>query len=305
MDSLPKRLVEYAEEVQHEGGIQSLHDMLQKIQVLSRKTTSMIEEGFNALEEENEQDATLSNQFGKCKYRLIKRVVACGLLITTSLVWTRPSSRSLTHNLLSMGTQYNDTIQAAQKADRIVQAKVTNWGKAIAMLSKNTDEIQLHLPTLQDDEEYYSFIIETLVKIRTQLNLLHKEIEARELLEIEVNDVASKDDITSALIARANELTKGSPTYKLEPEQFSNLFEERLIEYKIFEDRMKEHITSQNNILHAIQDLYGQFSYVVANKPILNKREKAITNLESAFTKFKEIRTNLVEGIKVMVERTT
>lgn len=67
VDSLPKRLVDYAEEVQHEGGIQSLHDMMQKIQVLSKKTTNLIEEGFNALEEENEQDAVLSRQYGKCK----------------------------------------------------------------------------------------------------------------------------------------------------------------------------------------------------------------------------------------------
>jgi programmed cell death 6-interacting protein len=67
VDALPKRLVEYAEEVQHEGGIQSLHDMLAKIQTMSRKTTNLIEEGFNALEEENEQDAMLSRQYGTCK----------------------------------------------------------------------------------------------------------------------------------------------------------------------------------------------------------------------------------------------
>ncbi|CAO3620443.1 unnamed protein product [Mucor hiemalis] len=278
VDSLPKRLVDYAEEVQHEGGIQSLHDMMQKIQVLSKKTTNLIEEGFNALEEENEQDAVLSRQYGK--------------------LWTRPSSGSLTHNLLSMGTQYNDTVQAAQKADRIVQAKVTNWGKAIAMLSRPTDEIQTHLPTLRQDEEYYSFIIETLAKLRVQLDLLNQEIVERERLEIETTDMAGKDDITAALIARANELTKGSPIFKLEPEQFSNIFDERLAEYNTFEDRMKVHASKQDDILHVVRDLYGQFSFVVANKAVLNKREKAITNLESAFTKFKEIRTNLVEGIK-------
>lgn len=200
-----------------------------------------------------------------------------------------------------MGTQYNDTIQAAQKADRIVQAKVTNWGKAIAMLSRPTDEIQTHLPTLRQDEEYYSFIIETLAKLRVQLDLLNQEIVERERLEIEITDMAVKDDITAALIAHANELTKGSPIFKLEPEQFSNIFDERLAEYNTFEDRMKVHASKQDDILHVVRDLYGQFSFVVANKAVLNKREKAITNLESAFTKFKEIRTNLVEGIKVCI----
>ncbi|KAI8636134.1 BRO1-like domain-containing protein, partial [Parasitella parasitica] len=65
VDALPAKLVEYAEEVQDEGGIQSLNDMLFKIQSMSDKTLKLIDEGFNALEEENEQDATLSRQYGK------------------------------------------------------------------------------------------------------------------------------------------------------------------------------------------------------------------------------------------------
>jgi programmed cell death 6-interacting protein len=68
VDALPKKLVDCAEEVQHEGGIQSLHDMLQKIQTMSQKTLNLIEEGFNALEEENEHDAVMSRQYGKCKF---------------------------------------------------------------------------------------------------------------------------------------------------------------------------------------------------------------------------------------------
>lgn len=67
VDSLPRCLVEYAEEVQDEGGIQSLHDMLQKVQNMSRKISSMIEEGFNILEEENENDVILGRKFGKRK----------------------------------------------------------------------------------------------------------------------------------------------------------------------------------------------------------------------------------------------
>lgn len=75
VDALPQRLVNYAEEVQHEGGIQSLHDMLQKIQTMSRRTLNLIEEGFNALEEENEYDAAMSRQYGKCKMTFNDHVV--------------------------------------------------------------------------------------------------------------------------------------------------------------------------------------------------------------------------------------
>lgn len=279
VDIVPKKLAEYAEEVQHEGGIQSLHDMLQKIQTMSRKSTNLISDGFNALEEENEQDVMFSRRFGK--------------------LWTRPSSRSLTHNLLTMGTQYNDTVQAAQKADRIVQAKVTSWGKAIAMLSRPTEEILAHLPMLQEEEEHYPFIQECLAKLRSLLGLLEKETKDRDTLVNTVKQMADKDDISSSLVKKADELTRGSPIMKLEPGQFSETFGEHLAGYKKFQDEMKLHTSKQDDLLHNIQDLFGQFSFVVSNKSVLNKREKAITNLETAFTKFKEIRTNLVEGIKV------
>lgn len=202
-----------------------------------------------------------------------------------------------------MGGQYNDTVQAAQKADRIVQAKVSNWGKAIAMLSKPTDQVQSYLPTLPADEEYYTFIQENLTALRDLLDLLQQELNEREKLQDKVTHMADKDDISSHLVTKANELTKGSPIVKLEPEQFASIFEHHLSAYKVFEDQMKAHISKQSGLLHKIHDLYGQFSFIVATKSVLNKREKAITNLESAFTKFKEIRTNLVEGIKVEKKR--
>lgn len=279
IDALPTNLVNHAEEVQHEGGIQSLHDMLFKIQTMSNKTLSLIEEGFNALEEENEQDATLSRQYGK--------------------LWNRPPSRTLTHNLLTLGTQYNDTVQAAQKADRIVQAKVNNWGKAIAMLSRPVTEIKAHLPSLPYDDEYYTTIHDLLENLRSRLGLLETSCDERNQLEAEAKALAQNDDISEALLLKANELTKGSPVIKLEPEQFAAEFNQYLQAYKQIQDKILGYVDIQNDLLQSITDLHGQLSLLTANKITLIKREKAISNLESAFTKFKEIRTNLVEGIKV------
>ncbi|KAI9487533.1 MAG: BRO1-like domain-containing protein [Benjaminiella poitrasii] len=68
VDALPKTLIDYAEEVQHEGGMQSLQDMLQKVQNMSFKAIDLVNEGFNALEEENEYNIALSQKYGKCNY---------------------------------------------------------------------------------------------------------------------------------------------------------------------------------------------------------------------------------------------
>lgn len=218
-----------------------------------------------------------------------------------SLVWNRPKSVSLTHNLLTSGTQYNDTVQAAQKADRIVQAKVNNWGKAIAMLSRPIEEIQAHVPQMQQDEQHYSTVTELLAQLRTKLEVLEADTVKALEMQQEVISLTESDDISQTLVNKANELTKGSPIVKLEPEQFSEEFDYHLNAYKPYQDYIKAYMNTQADLLHAIHDLHAQFTFVVKNTTVLIKREKAITNLESAFTKFKEIRTNLVEGIKVVI----
>ncbi|CAO3695045.1 unnamed protein product [Rhizopus microsporus] len=279
IDTLPKELLTYAEEVQDLGGIQTLNDMLHKIQDMSKKALGLIEEGFNALEEENEQDAMLSKQYGK--------------------LWSRPTSRALTQNLLTMGTQYNDTIQAAQKADRIVQAKVANWGKAIAMLSRPSADILSHLPQLQPEDELHAQITQLLTQLRRQLELLEKNARDRQDVEKEVKKMAEKDDISDALMSRCQELTKGSPIVKIQVEQFSDVFESYLKKYQSHQAILQQHAHEQDEIIYQLRQLHMQLNVMVSNIPVLMKREKAISNLEAAYSKIKEIRTNLVEGIKV------
>ncbi|KAG1056241.1 hypothetical protein G6F43_001855 [Rhizopus delemar] len=274
IDDLPKELLDHAEEVQHLGGIQTLNDMLHKVQDMSKKALDLIVEGFNALEEENEQDVMLSKQYGK--------------------LWSRPSSRSLNQHLLTLGTQYNDTIQAAQKADRIVQAKVANWGKAIAMLSKPVEEIMRHLPHLHQDED----ILQTTAKVRQQFRRLQDNLKHRQALEREVVEMTDRDDISSALLDRCQELTKGSPTVKLEVEQFSNVFDSYLRNYQGYQDRMQTYAQEQDDIIYQLRQSYTQLTLEIDNVQVLSKRERAICNLEAAYLKVNEIRTNLVEGIK-------
>lgn len=66
-DALPATLIACVEEVQHEGGGQALRDMLNNVHQLSVKNVQLVDEGFNALEEENDQDDIFRRQYGNCK----------------------------------------------------------------------------------------------------------------------------------------------------------------------------------------------------------------------------------------------
>ncbi|KAI8079737.1 BRO1-like domain-containing protein [Halteromyces radiatus] len=280
-DHLPQSLLSCAEEVQHDGGAQALRDMLSKIQKMSMKNADLVEEGFNTLEEENESDDILRRQYGS--------------------LWTRPPSQQLTGSLLAQGAQYHDTLQAAMKADRIVRAKVTNWGKAIDVLSQPIEELLKTLPNINNKDDTFEQqeqCMELIQRLRNLLQEAQEESKAQIQLMEDAQALAASDEISTQLLAKADELTGGSPIVKIEPEQFTDVFNRELKKYETMQGTALQLVNSQSDRKIKLEQVYGQFSLVINANPIAAKREKAISNLEQAFTKFKEIRTNLVEGIK-------
>ncbi|KAI9257288.1 BRO1-like domain-containing protein [Phascolomyces articulosus] len=278
-DTIPSTLIACAEEVQHEGGGQALRDMLQKVQEMSIKNMELVDEGFNVLEEENEQDEILRRQYGS--------------------LWSRPPSQQLTSALLSQGAKYHDTLQAAQKADRIVRAKVSNWGKAIDMLSHPVADIIAHLPSLRNDDSLeFSQLTELMRRLRALLQECDDAATRRKRTMEEAHSLSAADDIADALLAKATELTGGSPTVKIEPAQFNQVFAQELKKYDGFLSVIQEVHNNQIRQISRLKELHEQFQLIVRASPLAAKREKAIQNLEQAFVKFKEIRSNMVEGIK-------
>ncbi|KAI7862434.1 BRO1-like domain-containing protein [Spinellus fusiger] len=277
VETLPPRIITNAEEIQEQGGIQALKDMLAIIQDLSKKNAGFVDEGFNALEEENEQNEILQRQYGT--------------------LWARPPSKLLTSSLLSQGSKYYDTLQAAQKADRIVRAKVTNWGKAIELLSQPVADIKANLP-LTAQESFYPDIKSFINTLRRSLEDLSLVTEEQMQLVKEVQLIASSDDISHALLAKADQLTGGSPMIKMEPEQFGDVFEIELKKYTACTTRLQDSTVDHQQKTLILKTTYEHFTALTQNKPLVVKREKTMKNLEQAYVKFKEIRTNLVEGIK-------
>ncbi|CAO3589057.1 unnamed protein product [Absidia cylindrospora] len=280
-DHLPQSLLSCAEEVQHDGGGQALRDMLTKIQRMSMKNAELVEEGFNILEEENEGDDILRRQYG-------------------NLIWTRPPSQHLTGTLLAQGAQYHDTLQAAMKADRIVRAKVTNWGKAIDVLSQSPQELRQTLPNINDtaDAQQTQTCLDLIQRLRHLLQEAQDDAKLHMQLMEDAQALAKSDGISPQLLTKADELTGGSPIVKIEPEQFTDVFSRELKKYEIMQGHALDLVNQFADRKIKLEQVHAQYTLVIAANPMAAKREKAISNLEQAFTKFKEIRTNLVEGIK-------
>lgn len=74
---LPISLREMAAEVRFEGGSQALYEMYEQVQQASEKNLEILEDAFNALDEEQEEDEALrglyqdSKYFIACSYRML------------------------------------------------------------------------------------------------------------------------------------------------------------------------------------------------------------------------------------------
>lgn len=225
----------------------------------------------------------------------------CCILINktnTHAVWSRPPSQHLTSALLTQGSKYHDTLQAAQKADRIVRAKVNNWSKAIEALSKPIPDLIRSLPSVTDDENS-QYPTDLLERIRVLLQECDESQARRQYTMDEARSLAAADDISEALLAKAAALTNGSPIVKLEPEQFNDVFTRELKKYEGLQAQVEQFTQKHSHLLLRLREAHEQFFLVVQGNSTVARREKAIRNLEQAFVKLKEIRVNLVEGIKV------
>lgn len=72
---LPESILRQAAEVRSEGGIQALYNMWEQVQKVSSRNANILEEAFNALDEEQETDEAL-----RSKYTSGNDVIVCNLV---------------------------------------------------------------------------------------------------------------------------------------------------------------------------------------------------------------------------------
>ncbi|OZJ06787.1 hypothetical protein BZG36_00149 [Bifiguratus adelaidae] len=277
---LPPSLLEKSEEVRALGGLPRLYEMLENVRSMSLKNASLLDDAFNALDEEQDEDETYRNQFQDR--------------------WTRPPSQTLTVQLVSQGQKQRDTLESAQKADQIVRGKLDAWGKIINILALPEDELERSVPSAQnggkgDEEGSPSKIVKELKSILDEVDSM---IKLRKEKMEQVLRISDSDDISPALLDKAAQLTANSPNVKIEASQFEELFVSHLKQYDDFRKAVARDEEDQEKLLERLRDVNAEFIKSRRSDSTIAKREKALQNLEQAYLRYKEIYNNLNEGLK-------
>lgn len=206
----------------------------------------------------------------------------------------------MTAQLLEKGDHLSETLENARNADKIVREKLRNWSKLIDLLSLPEKAIEQSIPSGNTDNMQGGGVADTVIlRLKSLVDECFDKIRDRQRIAEEAQSMADQDDISSLILKRASELSDGSSTVKIETSQFDSLFTTELGKYNDLLIQVKKHSQEQWILLSKIRDANNDFMAKRTGSGEISRREKAFQNLEQAYLKFKEIRTNLVEGIKV------
>jgi len=255
-----------------------LNKMFENVEMLSVKNAAMIDEALNELGKEHDQDERLRRRF--------------------RLEWIRPTSISLTGQLLEKGDHLSETLDNARNADKIVKEKLKSWSKLIDALSLPAKAIEQSIPSGTIDSGQAGVADDVIQRLKSLVDECSDKMRDRQRIADEAQAMADQDDISPLILKRASELSHGSSTVKIETSQFDPLFTTELGKYNDLLNQVKAHYQEQWILLNKIRDANNHFTAKRQRSGEISRREKALQNLEQAYLKFKEIRTNLVEGIK-------
>ncbi|KAI8378008.1 BRO1-like domain-containing protein [Radiomyces spectabilis] len=272
---LPETLVQQGEEVRQEGGSALLFTMWDNVQKASAHNGRILDEAFNALDEEHELDETFRLRYKE--------------------KWVRPPSSTLTAKLVAAGQKHRTTLVSAQKADQIVRGKLNTWAKIIDVLVLPRNDLEASIPSATDTDESRT---QVLARIKHRMEDMHGHLSIRRDIVDRAKKLSNADDISPALLRKAAQLTAKSPIVKIDPAQFEDLFVEELRKYDELLMKVDEEDEYQADVLRRIGEDHHAYMAQNSTETATAKREKALQNLGQAYVKFKEIKTNLSEGIK-------
>lgn len=207
---------------------------------------------------------------------------------------------------MAQGQKHRQTLTSAQKADLIVRNKLDTWANIIDVLTLTREELENSIPSDdsnedEDEDAPRSSSEDGLVRIKRLVEDMNQHKRRRKELIDQAKKASNADDISPSLLKKAAELTAKSPIIKIEAAQFEDLFVEELRKYDQFIMTVDQEDEQQSTILRQLNEAYHQYQARTKDQSSGAKREKALQNLTQAYFKYKEIKTNLSEGLKVCI----
>ncbi|KAH9410406.1 Rhophilin, Rho GTPase binding protein [Tyrophagus putrescentiae] len=263
---VPKSLKEKAQSIQEKGGIDELERLINELPDLLTRNREILDEIERSLQQEEESDNKLKQQFGE--------------------KWKRTPSKQLSSTWTGHIAKYRNILQNAVQADNKVKEKYNSNVEKMKLLSNSSGSALADaIPTNQSSgAKVDETAIAKLKQLMAQVDALKKDRETLEssFKNVEFEEMKSKFMKSLSLHTDVNEASLSTETIG---EYFGEL-----------QRKSRESQQKQESLVEEIRSANEQF--VATRGGAGNKREQFLKELASAYDAFIELHSNLNEGTK-------
>jgi programmed cell death 6-interacting protein len=276
---LPPGLVSHAEEIRQQDGPNRLAKSIAETEKLKANDRNIYNEGVEFLRSEAAEDERARVKFGTER-------------------WNRPRAQDANPKLFAQIAEIDGYLNGAATSDETVYKKLRDTEDLIRLLGGSDRELEHFVPSSRR-AVLTPAVEQASSKLRACLNDVNR-LESRRSRKIEALKAKVKaDDINPELLKETARLERDYPMQKIEPAQFEDFFERRLLStYQADQRILSDEETEQNSLIKRLQDANATFSQARRGDESTKQREKALQQLENAFYKYKEIIQNLEAGRK-------
>ncbi|KDN53419.1 BRO1-domain-containing protein [Tilletiaria anomala UBC 951] len=278
---IPPSLLRKGEEIRLDGGVSKLQRLINDVSKIANADVGILEDSVAILDQEAVEDEK------------VRRSVA-------GRPWTRPASEEAAQQYRSHITQFQYTLEQAQKSDGIVKEKLADWADTIDVLSSGEAALDAFIPKASSSASS-SAQNPVAQSLRAALEELDDLRDSRAAAVAEAKALGRSDDIRSLAMKEAAKLTatssSGVTSLVVQTSHFESLFHQEIRKYDKYLKEINHSAAAQEKKLEEITQLNNDFNTSRSVDTSTKRREKALQNLDLAHAKYKELSSNLVEGL--------
>lgn len=263
---LPASLLEKSQVIKNSGGYLALEAKLNKIPELLQRNREILNETNRLINEEQETDRKLRDQYGSAKYTVLEST-------KVNTYWKEQVQK------------FTTILENAATADNTVRGKLEEHKGKIQLLSKSEAEINDSLPSDVRGSGHLSS--EPAQKLRSLMREVEDLKREAEQLEEELKGKTFDDMKNKFMSALAADGAINEEALSVESLGDA---------YGPLQKRIREWTAKEDDLMCRIQVAYSDFSELKNRSGSGNQRDTFLTSLADAHNNFEEITKNIDEG---------
>lgn len=277
--NLPPSLVRKSEEVQLEGGFQRLQALEEDVARVGRVGGEILREITSILRQEETESASARHSM---------QMQMDGIGDQQAMQYRQKVK------------EYEQTMMQARQSDAQVQSKMKEWQQSITILASGQEALKAYIPLQARAVTLNQAQITVVRALRVELEGLDDLIDSRAAIVEEAKALSRQHDIRPTIMREAGIIASGSRApLIIEAAHFEPLFDKEMQPFERLREEMDGSEGAQEERLEIIRQRNEAFVESRKVDALMQKREQALQTMDLAYSKYRELSANLVEGLKV------